>query len=110
MKHDPSGGGFTHLGKDGVLRTVSGEYEVLDASGLTPDQIKGFLDVMPLELGQKEDFRDVDGTKVTSHEALFHPAPGILPKKPEEDEAEAVERRKLVKQNQEAYEQAKEKE
>ena len=27
MKRDPSGGGFTHLG---VLRTVSGEYEVFD--------------------------------------------------------------------------------
>jgi hypothetical protein len=52
---------------------------------------------MPLELGQKEDFRDV--------EPGSHPAPGILPKKPEEDEEdeeEAAERRKLVKQNQEA--------
>jgi hypothetical protein len=57
---------------------------------------QSFLDAIPLELGQKEDFRDVDGTKVTSHKALFHPAPGILPKKLEEEE-EAAERKKLVR-------------
>ncbi|RHZ65499.1 uncharacterized protein CDV56_106926 [Aspergillus thermomutatus] len=107
MKRDSSGRGFTHLGKDGVLRTISGDYKVLDARGLNPEQIKNILDFMPEEV-QKVDFRDVDGTKVTSHEALFHPAPGILPTKP--DEKEAAERRKLVKQSQAAYLQAKRKE
>lgn len=43
----------------------------------------------------------MDGTKVTSREGLFHPAPGILPTKP--DEEEAAERRRMVKQSQEAY-------
>lgn len=108
MKRDPSGKGFTHLGKDGVLRTMSGNNEVLDARGLDPEQIKNFLDMVPLDPGQKEDFGDVDGTKVTSHEALFHPPPGILPEKLEEDEA--AERRKLVKESQAAYGQAKGKE
>lgn len=103
MKRDPSGGGFTHLGKDGVLRTISGNYEVLDARGLTPEQIQKFLSVVPLESGQEADFRDVDGTKVTSEEALFQPAPGILPKKP--GEQEAGERRKLVEEAQLAYKQ-----
>ncbi|EAW11380.1 uncharacterized protein ACLA_090730 [Aspergillus clavatus NRRL 1] len=83
MKRDPSGKGFTHLGKDGVLRTISGDYEVLDARGLDPEQIKFFLDWTPDELVKKEEFDNVDGTKVTGHEALFHPAPGILLKKPE---------------------------
>ncbi|GFG13787.1 hypothetical protein IFM5058_06623 [Aspergillus udagawae] len=84
MKRDPSGKGFTHLGKDGVLRTISGDYEVVDARGLDPEQIKNILDVMPFDQAQKEDFYGVDGTKVTSQEALFHPAPGILPTRPSE--------------------------
>ncbi|KAF7586063.1 hypothetical protein BBP40_009629 [Aspergillus hancockii] len=100
MKRDPSGKGFIHLGKDGVLRTISGDYEVVDARGLNPEEIKNFLDVVPSELVPKEDFSDVDGRKVNS-QALFHPAPGILPKKPTEEEA--AERRKLIKQRQEAY-------
>ncbi|GFF33347.1 hypothetical protein IFM46972_03861 [Aspergillus udagawae] len=107
MKRDPTGRGCTHLGKDGVLRTLSGDYEVLDARGLNPEEIKQILDTMPPQMArmvQKEDFRDVDGTKVTE-EALFHPAPGILPAKLSEEEA--AERRKLVKQSQEAYLQAK---
>ncbi|GFF38508.1 hypothetical protein IFM58399_05258 [Aspergillus lentulus] len=108
LKRDPAGRGFTHLGKDGVLRTLTGDYEVVDARGLNPEEIKEILDAMPPQMAQmiqKEDFRDVDGTKVTSEEALFHPAPGILPPKPSEEEA--AERRKLAKQRQEAYLQAK---
>ncbi|KAF7128326.1 hypothetical protein CNMCM5793_002868 [Aspergillus hiratsukae] len=108
MKRDPSRKGFTHLGKDGVLRTLSGNYEVLDARGLTPEQIQNILDRFPPERIQKEDFRGVDGTKVTSQEGLFHPAPGILPTKP--DEEEAAERRRMVKESQEAYLRVKRKE
>ncbi|GFF35775.1 hypothetical protein IFM61606_06483 [Aspergillus udagawae] len=81
MKRDPSGRGITHLGKDGVLRTLSADYEVLDARGLNPEQIKNALACLPPGPIKKEDFRDVDGTKVTSREELFHPAPGILPTK-----------------------------
>jgi hypothetical protein len=107
MKRDPTGRGCTHLGKDGVLRTLSGDYDVLDARGLNPEEIKQILDTMPPQMArmvQKEDFRDVDGTKVTE-EALFHPALGILPTKLSKEEA--AERRKLMKQSQEAYLQAK---
>ncbi|KAJ5392437.1 hypothetical protein N7509_007927 [Penicillium cosmopolitanum] len=107
MKRDASGGGFTHLGKDGVLRTISGNYEVLDARGLSPEQINGFLDVMPAELARREDFRDVDGTKVTTQEGLFNPAPGILPSKPGDNEQEDRARREAVEDNQAAYEQSK---
>lgn len=99
MKHDTAGEGFTHLGRDGVLRTISGNYEVLDARGLSPEQIKGFIDVMPATLVQKEDFDGVDGTKVTSQEGLFDPAPGILPKNPENDPQVAEERRKLMEKH-----------
>ncbi|KAE8356846.1 hypothetical protein BDV28DRAFT_144760 [Aspergillus coremiiformis] len=100
MKRDPSGRGFTHLGRDGVLRTISGDYEVVDARGLTPDQIQFFLDVMPIE-GDRGAFRGVDGTTVTSHEGLFHPAPGIVPQKPDADEE--MERRRVIEQSQTAY-------
>jgi hypothetical protein len=95
MKRDPSGKGFTHLGKDGVLRTISGNNEVLDARGLDPEQIENFLNFYPAGEIQKEDWHGVDGTKVTSYEALFHPAPGILLPKREEETAVRV------KQNQE---------
>lgn len=87
MKRDPSGHGFSHLGKDGVFRTLAHDYTVLDARGLNPGQIAEFLALMPLELEptKEEDFRGVDGTKVTNHKDLFDPAPGILPSKPTED-------------------------
>ncbi|KAE8310025.1 hypothetical protein BDV41DRAFT_579995 [Aspergillus transmontanensis] len=105
MKRDPSGGGFVHLGKDGVIRTISGSYEVVDARRLTPEQIKDILDVMPPTVVRKEDFHGVDGTKATGHDALFHPAPGVLPERPTEEEA--TERRKLVQQARAEYLQAK---
>jgi hypothetical protein len=99
MKRDPAGEGFTHLGRDGVLRTISGNYEILDARGLSPEQIKGFVGAMPATLVQKEDFDGVDGTKVISQEGLFHPAPGILPKNPGNDPQVAEERRKLMEKH-----------
>ncbi|OQE18677.1 hypothetical protein PENSTE_c017G02578 [Penicillium steckii] len=92
MKRDPSGKGYIHLGSDGVLRTISGNDEVLDARGLDPEQIENILKVMPAGSSQREDFRDVDGTKVTSHEALFHPAAGVLPPKRGVDEQKATEK------------------
>ncbi|KAB8230870.1 uncharacterized protein BDW43DRAFT_284178 [Aspergillus alliaceus] len=101
LKRDPTGKGFLHLGKDGVLRTASSEYEVVDARGLTPEQIKTLLDILPFEEDQRRELQDVDGSLVTSHEALFHPAPGILPDKPTEEEA--VQRRKLIEQQREKY-------
>jgi hypothetical protein len=89
MKRDLSGKGFSHLGKDGVFRTISGNGEVLDARGLNPAQIKDFLDLLPPAALKGEisieDFRGVDGTKVASYEALFKPAPGILPEKRSEE-------------------------
>jgi hypothetical protein len=50
MKCDPIGGGFNYLGKDSVLRTISGNYEVLNARGLSPEQINTFLDIILVEL------------------------------------------------------------
>lgn len=49
IKRDPIGGGFTYLGKDSVLHTISGNYEVLNAHGLSPEQINTFLDIMLVE-------------------------------------------------------------
>jgi hypothetical protein len=107
MKRDPSGKGFSHLGKDGVFRTISGNYEILDARGLNPEQIKQFLALIPPghpghRASMEEDFRGVDGTRVTSYEALFGPAPGILPENPREKESER--QRQLVEDNKAAYE------
>jgi hypothetical protein len=99
MKRDPTGAVFIHLGKDGVLRTISGNYEVLDARGLTPEQVKGFVDAMPVTLVQKEEFDGVDGTNVIVQEELFHPPPGILPKNPENDPEAAEGRQSLAEQH-----------
>lgn len=79
-----------------VLRNISGNHKIY-AHGLTLEQIKNFLHVMPPELSQGEDLCDVNSTKVTSRESLFYPVPGILPEKLVEKD-EIVERRILEKE------------
>ncbi|KAL6901161.1 hypothetical protein GGI43DRAFT_404168 [Trichoderma evansii] len=97
MRRDPNGG-MTHLGRDGVLRTLSVEYQVVDAKALNPEQIKRLLDVLPSFMDQ-EGFDGVDGTKLAK-EQWYNPADGILPKKPTDEEREA--RRKEIKEANEA--------
>ncbi|PTB40220.1 hypothetical protein M441DRAFT_70047 [Trichoderma asperellum CBS 433.97] len=97
MQRDPNGGS-THLGRDGVLRTLSTEYQVVDARALNPDQIKQVLDFLPSVM-DKDGFDGVDGTKVPK-EQWYNPADGILPQKPTDEEREA--RRKAIKEANEA--------
>ncbi|KAK6446268.1 hypothetical protein ACSS6W_005793 [Trichoderma asperelloides] len=96
MQRDPNGG-FTHLGRDGVLRTLSAEYQVIDARALNPEQIKQALDFLPTFTDKG--FDDVDGTKVPE-EQWYNPADGILPQKPTDEEREA--RQKAIKEANEA--------
>ena len=61
----------------------------MDARGLAPDEIKQFLAMVPDELLDADEARELekaDGSNVTSYEELFKPAEGILPKKPTEEE------------------------
>lgn len=88
MRRDPNG--CTHLGKDGVLRTLSAEYQVVDARALNPAQIKQVLDALPSFM-DKEGFDGADGTKLPE-EQWYNPADGILPKKPTDEEREARKR------------------
>lgn len=102
MKRDPSGRGISHLGKDGVFRTMSKDYDVIDAKGLTPDEIKQFLAILPdevLNTDEAKELANVDGSKVTSYQGLFEPEEGILPKKPSEEEKrqrrDAIEKQRV---------------
>ncbi|KAK0384515.1 hypothetical protein NLU13_8601 [Sarocladium strictum] len=82
-------GGISHLGKDGVFRTMSKDYNVIDAKGLTPDEIQQFLAILPYEVRNTDEAKElanVYGSKVTSYQGLFEPEEGILPKKPSEEE------------------------
>lgn len=105
MKRDPSRHSFTHLGKDGVLRVVTPDNEVLDARPLNPTEITALLDSIPAFMPDAGDFQGVDGTKVTSREQLFFPAPGILPKKPETEQEieEAKKKKEHIEKLRDAY-------
>lgn len=101
MQKDPNGS--LHLGRDGVLRTLTADYEIVDARGLNPEQIKQMLDPMPSCM-DKEGFDGADGTKLPE-EQWFNPAEGILPQKPTDEEREA--QRKAIKEANEAHMQGK---
>jgi hypothetical protein len=68
-----------NLGKDGVLRNLSGDREVLDAVGLRPSLIEAFLSRLPEDWRQGYD--GLDGSKIPKElwykpnnpEALFPP-------------------------------------
>ncbi|KAM0272289.1 hypothetical protein ACHAQH_008714 [Verticillium albo-atrum] len=94
MKQDPTLKGFFHVGLDGVIRSMSGDYTVLDARGLSAAELAGYVAMFPMTPEEKEKFRDVDGSNVTDHAELYHPAPGILRKKPTEEEH--AEMRRIV--------------
>lgn len=94
MKRAPRG--FSAIGKDGVLRNLDLEYNIVDAKGLSPRQLKQFLDDGPYDPEAEKQWRGVDGREVTSEEGLFRPDPSILPKKPTPEEKAA--RRKLIEE------------
>ena len=78
FQHDPTLNGVWSLGKDGVLRSLTADREVIDAVVLRPELIKAFLDRMPYYAPNEIDYRGVDGTKVP-REQWFHPDKSLLP-------------------------------
>jgi hypothetical protein len=71
------------LGKDGVLRSLNGKNEVVDAKALNPEQIQQLLYLLAdlfTDPAEKAVFDGVDGTTVPK-EQWYNPAPGILPER-----------------------------
>ncbi|EEY20298.1 conserved hypothetical protein [Verticillium alfalfae VaMs.102] len=81
---------------------MSGSYTVLDARGLSAVQIANIIAHFPLTEEERDKYHGMDGSNITNHDELYHPRPGILPKKP--TEAERDERRQIV----EAYQKERE--
>jgi len=78
LQHDPTLNGVWSCGKDGVLRSLTADREVVDAVALRPELIKALLDRMPHRAQNEIDYRGVDGTKVP-REQWFHPDKSLLP-------------------------------
>jgi hypothetical protein len=67
------------LGRDGVLRSLNLENEVIDAVGLPPWLIKAFMDRFPYNEELEARFHNSDGTSVPQ-EQWWAPDPSILPR------------------------------
>ncbi|KAF2419892.1 hypothetical protein EJ08DRAFT_557720, partial [Tothia fuscella] len=89
--------GIIDLASDGVLRSLTADRDIVDAVGLTPDQITAILAVLP---GDPEKFKDADGSKLTREE-WYKPDKSILPAPLSEDDR--VEARKLQEENVELF-------
>ncbi|KAK5130447.1 hypothetical protein LTR08_002011 [Meristemomyces frigidus] len=100
MKRDPSGKGIGGLGRDGVWRNFDSNRQVVDARGLSPAQIKQWLDRTPFEQAVEDAMRGVDGRTVPEEE-MFHPDPSLLPvERPAEEKAES---RRVIEQQKREY-------
>jgi hypothetical protein len=100
MKRDPSGKGFSMLCRDGAWRNFDGSRQIVDARGLSPTQIKEWLDRHPYDKLTEDIFRGVDGRKLSEHD-LFHPDESLLPK--EYSPEEKLERRKLIERQKKEF-------
>lgn len=104
VKHDLTLNGVFSLDKDGVLRSLTADREVVDAVALRPELIKALLDRMPHNPQAEIDYRGVDGTKVPQ-ERWFHPDRSLLPEPftpPEERRnlsPEQLEKNRLMLEN-----------
>ncbi|KAL9072080.1 MAG: hypothetical protein Q9157_005238, partial [Trypethelium eluteriae] len=87
LKQDISLLGCISLGKDGVLRSLTADRDVVDAIGLKPSLCAALLKRIPPGIMNKADYESADGTKV-SKEAWFHPEKSLLPP-PLDDETKA---------------------
>ncbi|KAH7147744.1 hypothetical protein DER46DRAFT_629802 [Fusarium sp. MPI-SDFR-AT-0072] len=47
MKHDPTGMGISHLGRDGIYRSLTADRDVVDAVPFPPPLVKAMLDRFP---------------------------------------------------------------
>ncbi|KAH8689060.1 hypothetical protein BGW36DRAFT_309174 [Talaromyces proteolyticus] len=78
IQHDITLEGVLSIGRDGVLRSLTADREVVDAVGLRPELIKAMLDRMPFNPQNEIDYRGVDGTSVP-RDQWFHPDRKLLP-------------------------------
>lgn len=90
LKDDLSLLGIYALGKDGVLRSLTADRDVIDAAGLTPKLIKALQDRVPPDA--RGDLGDADGTKVPREE-WFHPDKSLLPPPLSEEKREQARKR-----------------
>jgi len=69
------------MGDDGVMRSFGRPPErlVLDAVGLSPEQIKAMLDTQPWSQEIENLYRGVNGRKVVDYEALYNPPDSYRP-------------------------------
>lgn len=85
LKTDPNGRCFHSLGADGVVRVWHFDtWEVIDAVGLSPEQIKEWLDRRPFDQAVEDKFRGVDGCNV-SRKNMFDPPSDIVPERPSKE-------------------------
>ncbi|KAF5567851.1 hypothetical protein FNAPI_425 [Fusarium napiforme] len=91
MKHDPTGAGISHLGRDGIHRSLTADRDVVDAVPFSPPLIKAMLDRFPYSEESVKVFRGVDGTK-TPKEQWYKPLPGTLPPPLEEKHREEAKK------------------
>jgi hypothetical protein len=92
---DPKHLSIISLGRDGVLRNLTADRDVLDAVRLSPRLVKAFLDrVPPAYRALTPEIEDVDGSGV-SEEQLWHPDKGLLP--PPMEEGKKVEALKSIR-------------
>ncbi|KAK0750584.1 hypothetical protein B0T18DRAFT_488186 [Schizothecium vesticola] len=80
LKHDASLRGIFSLGRDGVVRSLTADRRVVDAVGLTPEQLALWINRWPEALSRVMNQLEegADGTKVP-REQWFSPPEGILP-------------------------------
>lgn len=86
FKEDPTS--CISLDKDGVLRNLNGDREVLDAVGISPKFIKACLARIPP--AYRNGFDEADGTKIPK-EQLFSPDKILLPKPLTDEQKRALE-------------------
>ena len=92
LKHDPSLMGVFSLGKDGVMRSLTADREVVDAVGLSPSQITTFLRRLPSHIRNEQDFEGADGTKVPKDE-WFRPDKALLPEPLSQERRDMIEKK-----------------
>jgi hypothetical protein len=86
---DPKHLSIISLGRDGVLRNLTADRDVLDAVRLSPRLVKAFLDRVPPA------YRALT-PEIVSEEQLWHPDKGLLP--PPMEEGKKVEALKRIRE------------
>lgn len=90
------------IGRDGVLRSLNLDNEVVDAVGLPPHLIKAFIDRFPYNEEFESRFQNSDGTLIPQ-EQWWAPDPSILPhpytaERKEEMRREYEERKDVIEE------------